>query len=242
MKLKHITSYFFILYSIFLFSQESGIITYKAYDNGSLTIDVSDNETEKKAKQMLLEALNLVQDFNYTLKFNDNESLFSKEESLLNDGNKNSNYYYLANAMVGKGVFYQSKEDNLILKQLSVTGTTFLISNNLFTDWEITKETKKINGFLCFKAIRKCETCPNKESESVWFTPDIPVSFGPLGYGGLPGLVVEVKKGLLITIRLETIEYSDKVICIDKPQKGKEITLEEYIKITNKYREDARNY
>jgi len=241
MKLKYITTYCLLLYSITFFSQTSGIVTYKAFNNGSLTLEDSNTDAEKKAIQLLLGALKLTPNFNYILKFNKNESIFSQEETLHNDGNKSIHYYYIAKAMVGGGVFYQNKEDDLVLKQLSVMAGTFLISNKLFSNWEITKETKNIAGLLCYKATRTCKSCPNKENESVWFTPDIPVSFGPLGYGGLPGLVVEFEKGLLLTIRLETIEYTDKEIYIDKPSKGKEITLEEYTKITNEYRNATKN-
>src|SRR5690606_33283969 len=63
--------------------------------------------------------------------------------------------------------------------------------------WKITKDTKQIGKYLCYKAtsIRKVNNSfKNTEKEfttTVWFTPEIPFPFGPQGIDGLPGLVLE---------------------------------------------------
>ncbi|MDO5616594.1 MAG: GLPGLI family protein [Cruoricaptor ignavus] len=55
--------------------------------------------------------------------------------------------------------------------------------------WEITNEEKKINDFTCYKAVGEFRG----REYVVWFTPEIPVPYGPWKLGGLPGLILEAK-------------------------------------------------
>lgn len=60
-------------------------------------------------------------------------------------------------------------------------------------DWKITSETKKINGYTCYKATG---TLPNlgviPDNFEAWFCPQINLPFGPYEFAGLPGLIFEV--------------------------------------------------
>ncbi|MDO5616595.1 MAG: GLPGLI family protein [Cruoricaptor ignavus] len=56
--------------------------------------------------------------------------------------------------------------------------------------WEITNEEKKINDFTCYKAMGKFRG----REYVVWFTPEIPVPYGPWKLGGLPGLILEAEE------------------------------------------------
>lgn len=55
--------------------------------------------------------------------------------------------------------------------------------------WNISEtESKKINNFTCYKA-----TTVFRGSEIVaYYTPEIPIGFGPFKFKGLPGLILEV--------------------------------------------------
>ena len=62
--------------------------------------------------------------------------------------------------------------------------------------WEITNEESRINGLRCIKAngLRPTNMAGFKPSAyTAWFTPDIPLPFGPFDISGLPGLVVKYK-------------------------------------------------
>ncbi|MBC6400569.1 MAG: GLPGLI family protein [Ekhidna sp.] len=75
--------------------------------------------------------------------------------------------------------------------------------------WEITEETKMINGYLAQKAITKSLDVtglkddmdaekgymgtPFYENAIAWFSPEIPVPSGPGFYQGLPGLIIELR-------------------------------------------------
>lgn len=55
-------------------------------------------------------------------------------------------------------------------------------------DWQIGTETATVCGYECIQA-----TCRWRgRNFSAWFTPDIPVEYGPWKFGGLPGLIMKV--------------------------------------------------
>ena len=66
-------------------------------------------------------------------------------------------------------------------------GRTFLIDGEVEPlAWRLTDEQSEFLGYPCMKATAMRDTV---EVEA-WFTPQIPVSAGPAGYGGLPGLIL----------------------------------------------------
>ncbi len=104
------------------------------------------------------------------------------------------------------------------------TGGDYIIKyENKFVEWTITKDTKDILGFKCFKAIPKyLQSYESKELNSypteVWFAPSINKRGGPLKYSNLPGLVLEVKSQL-VTISatsIKEIKEDKEVPRIDK--------------------------
>ncbi|MCM1137854.1 MAG: GLPGLI family protein [Duncaniella sp.] len=55
-------------------------------------------------------------------------------------------------------------------------------------DWEISEDTLTVSSYPCMKAI--CEYGGRKWT--AWFTDEIPASFGPWKFSGLPGLIMKV--------------------------------------------------
>ncbi|WP_456378499.1 GLPGLI family protein, partial [Lutibacter sp.] len=61
-----------------------------------------------------------------------------------------------------------------------------------------------------------------------WFAPEIPYPFGPAGYLGLPGLVLEVEVSKIIIYASKIfLNHKEKQI-IETPKKGKIISEKEY--------------
>lgn len=102
--------------------------------------------------------------------------------------------------------------------------------------WEITSETKKITGYTCYKAISHTSEYSKFRKKNisidpvVWFTPEMPFSFGPAGLDGLPGLVLEGSINGRLYFYATKIEFDIKADNIDfsKPKKGKFITPAEF--------------
>ena len=67
----------------------------------------------------------------------------------------------------------------------------------VLSNWEITDETQEILGYTCKKAILKTSFFHKDKMKkynveaSAWFTEEIPYSYGPNSYNGLPGLVLK---------------------------------------------------
>jgi GLPGLI family protein len=60
-------------------------------------------------------------------------------------------------------------------------------SDSAFFSWKLVNETKKIDSFICQKAVGKY----GKDSVEAWFTEQIPLNAGPSIINGLPGLILE---------------------------------------------------
>ncbi len=56
-------------------------------------------------------------------------------------------------------------------------------------DWIFLDDTKMLLGYKCKPALVVNE---KNDSTLVWYTPEIPQPFGPMGLVGLPGLILEV--------------------------------------------------
>lgn len=94
-------------------------------------------------------------------------------------------------------------------------------------NWKIENEFKEYGLYHCQKA-----TCLFRgRFYTAWFTTEIPVSFGPWKFNGLPGLILEIFDSehevmfQLMSIELQNLNKEVKV-----PSIGNEVSLKEYIK------------
>lgn len=142
-------------------------------------------------KTSYLEAIENAKHLNFTLNFNQETSVFN----IINAIGRDDQGYFYAKLFSGyKGEVYQSKESTL-----SVLGGEFgnFILKKEPNEWELTNETKEIEGFLCYKATSKKVVINTKGTFQfpviAWYCPKIPFSYGPNGYGNLPGLILELQ-------------------------------------------------
>ncbi|WP_432672641.1 GLPGLI family protein [Flavobacterium sp. SM2513] len=167
----------------------------------------------------------------FILEFTTNESLYkSKEQIMDSDSNKRAKLNFLQTFGGGaSSVYYSDSNLKRSLAQKLSFGEVFLVTYH-FPNWEVTTESKKIGEFVCYKAIKKQKNSNSKATEVVWFTPEIPIQFGPALYNGLPGLVLEVQVGKIRFIASKVKLNTEQIITIEKPTKGTKFTEEEYIK------------
>ncbi len=206
---------FIIFFSLSFYAQTGTICHYKI-------VEFKEFETLNQAREASLE-------FDFVLQFNDSVSSFKLVDRMDNDANMPGSAK-IGHAMIGSGEFYQNTKSGIWLKTSETTGKKYTVQDSIDFDWIVTKETKIINRFTCFKA----ELPENGTIKEVWFTPQIPASFGPLGFGGLPGLIVEVKRGTFV---LSLVEIStSQPVNIKKPDFGKLISAEKYNKMIDDMR------
>lgn len=127
------------------------------------------------------------------------------ENPIYTDLNSKTNYFNFSFSMNPK------KKDYLVTKKLE-------------TNWELHNESKKINNYLCYKATQEI-TIKNTKGEfkhiaTAWYCPEIPYSFGPFGYGGLPGLIFELHDKFT-SFGLKNLYLKNDSSKIELPKEGK---------------------
>ncbi|MFP9116455.1 GLPGLI family protein [Flavobacterium sp. RNTU_13] len=88
-----------------------------------------------------------------------------------------------------------------------VIGKNIFLVKDIYTDlkWNITQEQKQIAGYNCVKAT----TAYRGRQWDVWYTNDIPLSFGPWKLHGLPGLILEANDSSnRFAFKIDKIEFS----------------------------------
>ena len=138
----------------------------------------------------------------------------------------------------GNGIHYYDKKNNLIIFETEMTGKKYFIKSDTNKyNWRITTESKTINDFLCYRAtaIIEYDDFRGKEKHEIeaWFCPEIPFSYGPDIYYGLPGLIFEANYvNSKVKFYLKSIVKLDSQIPLAFPHDNA-ITEEEFTTIFN---------
>ena len=180
------------LLTVFLFiltigsHAQSGIVTYGTKQYASENLQ-TDNERVIK----IADELEVMQ---FTLKYTKEKSYFHKEKNLP----KHSPYFAKM-----ASVFAGANEDSFqFLATKEAYQNTAIASKKYVVDysyrmkgWKLTEEVKKIDNYNCYKAILlEYNDRSDTYSEIIaWYAPQIPVPYGPAGYGGLPGLILQLQ-------------------------------------------------
>ncbi len=226
------TIFFFIhLLCIYLVQSQNNLITY----NASLNINIDSEEYSKKQKEYIQVALSSSRDVQYILIIQKEKSLFKKIDKMVVDDNQDFNPTEL---LAGKGFFYSDIKQKEIIEMRKAFGETFLIPRKPVS-WKLTEEVKIINNYKCKKATtvinvyRRGKTI--KKNVTAWYTDEIPLSFGPKLYNGLPGLIIELQEGNL-NLKLFKIQFNVKNIVIEEPKEGQFVSLKDFNNIVREIR------
>jgi GLPGLI family protein len=203
---------FVIIYNFTLSQNDSGIITYKKLSNQSFDSLQIDNSTKLKAE--LFKTSEYMDDFVYELKYKKNLAVNAELKTLTIDKDKlGKNLARIFSGYPGK-TFYNLKQKEVIIKK-EFAGKVYDIKSNIGDiKWKLTSEKKSIDKYNCLKAIgfEEIETKNGIVNLKIiaWYTPDIPIPFGPDGYAGLPGLILELQRNKIITYASK-IEFKNDV-------------------------------
>ncbi len=223
----------FLLITNVIFSQSfsSGIVTYSVKPISL----INKKNTKDTSLSTYFEDLDFRMDklskfIEYKLKMNEKESIFFLEKILDNEyKNRTSKFFRVGN-------IYNHISGKKI-RQKDIYGSTFLITSNVKSiKWNFLNETKKIGKYTCYKATTKIKVvnalATFERNVNAWYCPNITIPFGPMGYGGLPGLILELtidKQGVYSLKKI--ILYPNKGIVIKEPIKGKTVTEKEFNEI-----------
>ena len=197
---------------------------------------------------------------NYLLTFNKNEALF-EEVVALEKPNPTQGGVSVSISMSGDGDKYMNTKDKISYTEEDIFGDEFVIKDSLpKIAWQITNETKIIGDYNCVKATyiepvskndleayeRYQEKTkngkpsffemkkPEPQTITAWYTSEIPVSFGPNGVWGLPGLILQLENENYIYFCTKVSIKNNETVKIKIPNAGKVISKKEYEKYEKK--------
>jgi GLPGLI family protein len=138
---------------------------------------------------------------------------------------------------------YKDLASNRQVEEVDLFGKQFLIDDAIQTRaWKVTGQQKKILDYPCISATFTDSLMGRARLVTAWFAPTIPVALGPQGYGGLPGMILEVDfdGGRSVITASEVKLQKPAEGSIKVPEKGKKVTRAEYNKIREEKMKEMR--
>jgi len=217
----------FVLFTCFYVNAQTtkGKVTYKVIRH----ID-KENKMEKLFISTFKNYETIADEFEFTLIFNQEKAIFFMVDKLYSDK--------YAAEMAETRIKYFGRiaqyKDYFFTENLEEDFGRFLVQRP-YQEWILHEDTKMIDSYLCFKATTFYKVTNPKgkvftHNFTAWYAPQLPYKYGPIGYGNLPGLILELQaKGF--TYGVSKIEFAkggdDKSVKMPKLKKLKPITGEE---------------
>lgn len=210
--------------------QQSGIITYERKLSFSKK-DLENSNLPEGFAEMIAQG-NKAQKLLY---FSPEATLFENNTAAPANDNEytEGNMMMRASGMEPDEKVFVDLKNKKITQQKDLMGKLFLIKDEPLQalKWKTTGRQKKILGFSCLEAISVGKDSDGKESKTTaWYTTAIPVSSGPEGLSGLPGMILETSLGENITYTAIKVNAPDQKQTghIKPPAKGKKATAKEF--------------
>ncbi len=225
--------FYCFLISILAFNLEAqtveGIITYNRKTDYISIMSKLPHISQEDVDRMSLTWGNFNSEgSDYDLFFKGNKTLYQRAEAKVA-----SDYSWKPNKFILMRDYASNEQEDLI----ETLGKVYHIKEELpKTKWKILNEIKEVAGFLCMKAETRNEL--KGQTIHAWFTDAIAFSGGPEGYGGLPGMILEIdiNNGDAIIFASEVkLEEPEVKLPYPKKLKGKKIEQSALDAIVKKY-------
>ncbi|MBW1657274.1 GLPGLI family protein [Flavobacterium quisquiliarum] len=195
-----------------------------------VTIEMIDGFRGTILEKPYTESMNNARYLNFTLLFDKDNAFFSCDDGL---GTINDDVFMSKVTAGYMNEIYQNKDFSL--SAVHPIYGQYVLKKEISKDWELVNETKEIEGFLCYKATSTKIVINDKGTFRfpiiAWYCPKIPVSFGPNGYGNLPGLILELQvRNVVYGVKKIDLNLK-KTPLLGKPKDYTIITEEEFDKI-----------
>lgn len=188
-----------LFFFLFFFLQESYAQQKNIYVEYTST--VRDEEGLFKSNEMLRQLFEdaMKSKLRFGLIVNNYGSKFYNIEQL-NGGMSPGTEGFALTAAGYLGMTYFIKDT--LYSQSPMLGENIYHTEKAKEGWTLRNETKMISGFLCYKATNIYRVVNDLNPDDIkvfnhpvtaWYCPKLPYRHGPLGYGNLPGLILELQ-------------------------------------------------
>lgn len=231
-----------------------------------LTDEVDKIREDKELDEAFKIAMKKSSEKTFTLLFNKHEAVYEENEEL-EKPSAPSGGFSVSISMTGGGKKYMNTKEKISLEEDEVFEKEFLIEEPLVQpDWKLINESKKIGEYSCFKAelivpvtdvqkqnyqdflkreekkpaLFKMEE-PKDKVITAWYTPEIPMSFGPDNYWGLPGLILEINEENMLILCSKVVLNTKSKLNVKRPKKGDKVSQKEFDAIQKKKLDSMKN-
>jgi len=206
--------------------------------------DVDVQSTGEVNNEQIMKMLPKEQRLKKVLYYNADAALYTADKTKPRESadmdQSNGNMHMMIHMDIPEDIVYTSLKDNKQVEQRDFMGRKFLISSDMEkSKWKMTGKQKTILNYPCQEAVM----IDKKDTVTAWFTAAIPVSAGPQGYTGLPGMILEATQNRNLALKADNVAFGDESKNIVKPKEGKKVTEEEFRAIVDKkQKEMAEEY
>ncbi|MBL7713291.1 MAG: GLPGLI family protein [Chitinophagaceae bacterium] len=161
-----------------------------------------------------------------------------KESSAFSSSSENTTIRFELSTGGDEEKTYTDLATGRTVEQKDFMGKKFLVSSTGDKPkWKISGRQKMLLGYPLQEAI----DISGKDTVIAWFTTQIPVSAGPMGINGLPGLVLEASVGKNLTITATALTFGeDAGHKIKEPTKGRKVSPEQFKQIIQEKEEEMK--
>ena len=221
---------------------------------------------DKELNEALKIAMKKSSEKTYTLLFNREEAVYEENDELEKPSAPSSGFS-ISIKMSGGGKKYINTKEKVRLEEDEILEKKFVITESLVKpDWKLVNESKKIGEYTCLKAelivpvtdlqkqnyqdfLKREEKKPalfkmEEPTDKVivaWYAPEIPLSFGPNNYWGLPGLILEINEENMVILCSKVVLNSKSKSKIKRPNTGDKVSQKEFDAIQKKKMDSMKN-
>ena len=212
--MKPVLLFALIFFPLTMFAQEEddvkvlyGEIIYESHRDEQAVADALERLSVKNPKAYAIMRPEitrwneLASNFEFLLYFSNDESLSYMAPEASNGDQRLQRELEAARSLVrGDYRYYLNTADTGRLYEATIPGTAnveHLTEPFDKYNWKITSESKQIGKYTCRKATGSYSKEMHDEGlvtipVTAWFAPQLPFPYGPMGFDGLPGLILEV--------------------------------------------------
>lgn len=175
----------------------------------------------------------------YTLKY-DSLTEVNSHKSSIGTKELNEKLSIFTNVKLKKNLFTNITDNKILFQSDIIQGYNYEYEIEIpKLQWNIEQETNEILGYN----VQKATVAYSGRKWIAWFTPEIPIQYGPYVFNGLPGLIVKLHDdNNNFTFLLNGIDKTPTTIYKTINDRTTKITKEKYMKIEKDFHDRPEMY